>query len=141
MKADGMDAVYTSVNRYSDYSTKKVEATTDTAVQVTESASVATTDAQNPQQPLSVAHLTNFEKRELPISEKVVIDAIERANKAILGANTRFEFAIHDKTKEIMVKIINADTNEVIREIPPEKTLDMVAKMWEMAGIMIDERR
>jgi PAS domain-containing protein len=72
---------------------------------------------------------------------KVVIDAIEKANNAISGANRRFEFSIHEKTKEIMVKVINSDTNEVIREIPPEKILDMVATMWEMAGIIVDERR
>jgi len=29
----------------------------------------------------------------------------------------------------------------MIREIPPEKILDLVAKMWEMAGILIDEKR
>ncbi|HEX3029893.1 MAG TPA: flagellar protein FlaG, partial [Clostridia bacterium] len=47
----------------------------------------------------------------------------------------------HQKTKQIMVKVIDSDTGDVIREIPPEKTLDMVAKMWEMAGIVVDERR
>ena len=30
---------------------------------------------------------------------------------------------------------------EVIKEYPPEKTLDMIAKVWEMAGIMVDEKR
>ena len=39
-----------------------------------------------------------------------------------------------------MVKVINSETNEVIREIPPEKILDLVAKMWELAGILVDER-
>ena len=38
-----------------------------------------------------------------------------------------------------MVKVINEDTNEVIREIPPEQILDMVAKMWELAGILVDK--
>lgn len=89
----------------------------------------------------NISQMTEYEKRELPVSEKVVIEAIERANKAIMGANRRFEFSIHEGTKEIMIKVIDADTNEVIREIPPEKILDMVAKMWEMAGIFVDERR
>lgn len=40
-----------------------------------------------------------------------------------------------------MVKVINTDTDEVIRQIPNEKILDMVAKMCEMSGIMVDERR
>ena len=37
-----------------------------------------------------------------------------------------------------MVQIINSETNEVVREIPPEKVLDMVARMWELAGIIVD---
>ncbi|WP_010681156.1 flagellar protein FlaG [Acetivibrio cellulolyticus] len=89
----------------------------------------------------NILHLSEYEKNELSVSDKVVIDAIQKANKAITGANTEFEFSIHEKTKQIMVKIINSDTHEVIKEIPPEKILDMVAKMWEMAGIMVDERR
>jgi len=75
------------------------------------------------------------------LSEKTVINAIEKANKAIVFTNRQLEFSIHEKTKEIMVKVIDAETKEVIREIPPEKILDMVAKMMEMAGILVDERR
>ena len=29
----------------------------------------------------------------------------------------------------------------MIKELPPEKTLDMIAKVWEMAGILVDEKR
>lgn len=81
------------------------------------------------------------DKNEEFLSEKSVIDAINKANKAIKGTRTQMEFSIHEKTKEIMVKVIDSDTMEVIREIPQEKILDMVAKMWEMAGILVDERR
>ncbi len=73
-------------------------------------------------------------------SEAQVIDAIEHANHAFGGVNTRFEFSIHEGTKEIMVKVIDEKTNELIKEIPPEKILDMIAKMWELAGILVDER-
>jgi flagellar protein FlaG len=76
----------------------------------------------------------------VPISEQQLIEAIEKANKALRGADKRFEFSIHEGTKEIMVKVINDETDEIIREIPPEKILDMVAKMWEMAGILVDRK-
>lgn len=75
------------------------------------------------------------------VTAKEIIDAIEKANKAIIGARTQLEFSIHEGTKEILVKVINTETKEVIREIPSEKILDMVAKMWELAGILVDERR
>ena len=40
-----------------------------------------------------------------------------------------------------MIKIIDKDTKKVVKEFPPEKTLDMLVKMWEMAGILVDEKR
>ncbi len=84
----------------------------------------------------------DMENRKIqPISEKEVIGAIESANKAFSEIYRRFEFSIHEKTKQIMVKVIDTETNEIIREIPPEKVLDMVATIWEMAGILVDERR
>lgn len=89
----------------------------------------------------NISQITDYEKKELPVSDKLVIDAIEKANRAISGGSRKFEFSIHEKTKQIMVKVIDAETNEIVREIPPEKTLDMVARMWEMAGIIVDERR
>ncbi|AEV70510.1 flagellar protein FlaG [Acetivibrio clariflavus] len=82
-----------------------------------------------------------YEKKDRVVSEEEVLEAIEKANKAIVGSKRQFEFSIHEKTKQIMVKVIDAETQEIIREIPPEKILDMVAKMWELAGILVDERR
>lgn len=89
----------------------------------------------------SYRELSKKTKYELSTDESAWIRMIERANKAITGATCNFEYSIHEGTREIMVKVIDRDTKEVIREIPPEKILDMVAKMWEMAGILVDERR
>lgn len=77
---------------------------------------------------------------EMFIDEEQIIGAIEHANEALVGADRRFEFSIHEGTKEIMVKVIDDETGEIIREIPPEKILDMVAKMWEMAGLLVDRK-
>ena len=75
------------------------------------------------------------------MQEKLIIDAIERANQKVMGPNKEFEFAIHKETKQIMVKVLDSDTKEVIREIPPEKVLDAVAQMCELAGLFVDEKR
>lgn len=137
MRIDGMDANF--VNK----PTMSMDNRASNAPANTVSSNIpAVKDAKTKEgenRPLS--QLSDFERNTLPISEKVVIDAIEKANKAISGANRKFEFSIHEKTKEIMVKVIDSDTNQVIREIPPEKILDMVAKMWEMVGLIVDERR
>lgn len=89
----------------------------------------------------NISQINEFDIGNMPVSEKIVIEAIQKANKAISGGNRRFEFSIHEKTNEIVVKVFDSQTNELIREIPNEKVLDMVAKMCEMAGILVDERR
>lgn len=73
--------------------------------------------------------------------EHQVIKAIEKANKHIRTYDRRLEFSIHDATKQIMVKVINTENDAVIREIPSEKVLDMVAHLWEISGILVDEHR
>lgn len=78
---------------------------------------------------------------QITISDEQLIKAIERAVKAMQGASTSLNFSVHEKTKQIMVKIIDNNSGEIIRELPPEKNLDFLVKVWEMAGILVDERR
>lgn len=92
----------------------------------------------------------NFDNKQSPAEknsneninnmERDLIQAIESANKKLEAKNTELKFSIHEQTKAIMVKIINKDTDEVVKEIPPEKILDMVGKFMEMAGILVDKK-
>lgn len=61
--------------------------------------------------------------------------------RKVLNNNTIAEFGYNEPTNRITIKIKDKDTNEVIKEIPSEKALEMLAKAWELAGIMVDERR
>ena len=65
--------------------------------------------------------------------------AVEDINKK--AVNSEASFGIHEATNRVTIKIIDKDTKKVIKELPPEKTLDMIAKVWELAGLMVDEKR
>ncbi len=84
-------------------------------------------------------------QKSYPSSEKIAEEklkkAIQEANKKIAPTQSYLSYSIHKVTKDVMIKIINSDTNEIIKEFPPEKKLDAVAKMWELAGILVDEKR
>lgn len=79
------------------------------------------------------------ERKEHQPSEATINDAVSSANRRM--ERTRCEYSYHKETNRVSIKVFDADTDEVIREIPPEKSLDMLQKMWEMAGILVDERR
>ena len=81
------------------------------------------------------------DKKENKINPEDLSVAVEKANKVLFKNNSHLQFRIHEKTKDVMVKIINDDIGEVLKEIPSEKMLDMVAKLWEIAGIFVDEKR
>jgi len=83
-------------------------------------------------------------------SQQAEKDFIEKNNERVKKAvseisknldNSVAQFGIHEETNRITIKIVDKDTKEVIKELPPEKTLDMIAKAWELAGLMVDERR
>jgi flagellar protein FlaG len=77
-------------------------------------------------------------KEQGNVSTEQLKKAVETINKNL--PNSEVAFGIHEKTNRITIKIIDKETKEVIKELPPEKTLDMIAKAWELAGLLVDER-
>ncbi len=59
----------------------------------------------------------------------------------IINHNTVAEFGYNEPTNRITIKIKDKETDEVIKEIPSEKALEMLARAWELAGILVDEKR
>lgn len=84
-------------------------------------------------------HQAANEQANQQVSNEQLKKAVEKLNKSM--ANSEAIFGFHEGTQRVTIKIVDKETKEVIKELPPEKTLDMIAKVWEMAGILVDERR
>ncbi len=69
-----------------------------------------------------------------------LIPALEKLNKTAPIFDFRFHFLIHEETKRIMVQIIDQETGKILNEIPPEKILDLVARIQELVGLLVDEK-
>jgi len=67
--------------------------------------------------------------------------AVTQANNTLKQVRTGCEFSYHEETNRVSIKVYDKDTQEVIREIPPEESLEMLEKAWEIAGLLVDERR
>jgi len=68
-------------------------------------------------------------------------EIIEALNQFMSALDVELRFQIHEPTHEVIARLVNRETGEVIREIPPEKFLDMLAKLQELAGLFVDELR
>ena len=80
----------------------------------------------------------NKESAERKIPNEGVKRAVEEINKKVI--NSEAVFGVHDSTNRVTIKIVDKETKEVLKEYPPEKTLDMIAKVWELAGLLVDEK-
>lgn len=120
---------------------------TDNAVRV------ETTDGENTQVQESVnqgyktskANANKANANDTRTAEEKKAAEHEKIKKAIgkMNAqlpNSEVKFGIHEKTDRVTIKLIDKETKEVIKEFPPEKTLDMIAKCMELAGVLMDEK-
>ena len=87
---------------------------------------------------------TEEEKKDTE-QPSVSIQSNETLKRAVNEINQRTDteavFGFHDATNRVTIKIVDKKSKEVVREYPPEETLDMIAKVWELAGILVDEKR
>ncbi|MDR7000981.1 flagellar protein FlaG [Neobacillus niacini] len=65
---------------------------------------------------------------------------IDSMNDFLKASNTHLKFKFHDDLQKYYVAIVDDTTNEVIREIPPKKLLDMYAAMEKYLGLLVDKK-
>ena len=109
----------------------------DSSVQAAEQVDKTTTIVENAQEK-GQADSNEQNNDQQPTHERIR-KAVEKLNRNM--QNTEAVFGIHEDTNRVTIKILDKNTKEVIKELPPEKTLDMIAKVWELAGLLVDERR
>lgn len=80
--------------------------------------------------------------------DAVVQPSVSKLRQAVDGLNEAFEvvrthlrFRLHEDTHRYYVEIVDTLANEVVREVPPKRFLDMVADMYQFMGIIVDEKR
>jgi flagellar protein FlaG len=74
------------------------------------------------------------------ISKDQLEKKIEAMNKFVQPLSTSVSFEFHEKLQEYYVQIVDDKTNEVVREIPSKKFLDMYAAMVDHMGIFVDKK-
>jgi len=66
--------------------------------------------------------------------------AVSEINSSIAIYRRHLGVRYHEPTNRRIVTVYDSDTNEAVREIPPEKVLEAHANMLEMVGLFVDKR-
>lgn len=100
---------------------------------------------QSDKQESHIEEMSGTEEKQEPIivseiTKEELEKAVEKANQFLLGLKTQFDFKIHEGTGRTVVRLIDKHTEEVVKEIPPERMLDILASIWDSAGILVDRK-
>ena len=82
------------------------------------------------------------DERLVDEQKNVDMDRLKKVMEQVTSAwpHSAAKFGIHEKTNRITIKRVDKETQKVIKEIPPERTLDLLAKRMELAGVMVDAK-
>lgn len=72
--------------------------------------------------------------------EEDVKKAVEELNRVIEKNGTYAEYEVHKGLGDLMIRIRDSKTKEIIQELPPKKILDMIESFCEGAGILVDKK-
>ncbi len=79
-----------------------------------------------------------FESKEL--SPEMLEELVKELKKKLSMLNTQLKISIDKDTDMVVVKVIDKETKEVIRQIPPEYVLKIVKYLDEITGLLYENR-
>lgn len=112
------------------------------AVTEVEKVSAQSTDNMGEQSEQTASQVTENQQPTDEQLDKKLKDAIGMANNKLKLSQplTRCEFTYHEDVNRVSIKLIDKDTKEVVKEIPPEKKIKMIEKLWEITGLLVDKK-
>ncbi|WP_368297457.1 flagellar protein FlaG [Cytobacillus firmus] len=72
--------------------------------------------------------------------EEQLTEVVESMNEFLQASHTSLKFVLHEELNEYYVTLVDDQTQEVVKEIPSKKMLDMYAAMTEFVGLMVDKK-
>jgi flagellar protein FlaG len=66
--------------------------------------------------------------------------ATEKMNQLMQSGNRSLRFQVDDSSDRVIIKVMDTETNEVVRQIPPEETLKFSEFLQGMVGLIFDQK-
>jgi len=82
----------------------------------------------------------NIPHQENRDNAKDLEKSVKEINAQLESLNRSIQFNIDDKTKDVVVKIVDKDSGEIIRQIPPEGVLRLRERLEDLTGLIVEEK-
>jgi len=79
-------------------------------------------------------------ERKNELSKEELAKEIEHLNKFLEARSSHLKFVLHDELNKYYVQVIDDQSQEVLKEIPSKKMMDIVANFYEKLGLIVDTK-
>lgn len=84
--------------------------------------------------------MVSTQKENQEKNEEKLKEAVDKINKTAVIFDRSLRFQVHEATHRTMVSVVDIVQDKVIRQIPQEEVLDLVAKMQDYIGLIFDKK-
>lgn len=108
------------------------------AVPVNAGAVAVAEPARRPE-PRVAAEASESAAPSTPVDPSVLKAAVDSGGVQLMSDGRTIEFSIDSDSNRVIIKVKSADTGEVVRQIPPDDYLKLVARFKELYGVLFDQ--
>jgi flagellar protein FlaG len=87
----------------------------------------------------SPAHETEVRPERTELSRADIESTAVNLERITLAFNKKLKFIVDSNLEEVIVKVIDPETDKVIKELPPKELQALHLKLKEMIGLLFDE--
>ena len=80
------------------------------------------------------------QQEQQKLSKELIEKVIQQLKEKLSLLNTQLNISIDKDTDEIVIKVVDKQTNKVIRQIPPEYVLKIAKYIDEITGLLYNEK-
>lgn len=84
--------------------------------------------------------LTSVQKPDAVADNEKITNAVKNINKTIQALSQNLEFSLDKEDSRVIVKIVDQQTKEVLRQIPTEETLEIARSLDKLKGLLIHQQ-
>ncbi|MDZ7385285.1 MAG: flagellar protein FlaG [candidate division KSB1 bacterium] len=90
--------------------------------------------------PPSKAEFAQTSQNDQEMAAEVAAQVAHALNEFVSAVNVGIAFLVDQATGRTVIKVIDRETNEIIRQVPPEEMLRLVARMNHVLGVLLNHQ-
>jgi len=74
------------------------------------------------------------------VSRQEIEEQARALEKTFMAFNRKVRLSVNEEIGQVIIKVIDSETDKVIKEIPAEEIQHLIARIKETIGILVDQK-